>query len=85
MAKYTVIINTEEDLKETWVDPSCPNFGFGFNQTELSQCIKLDNGTWEATYESMEVDKPRTYTYLDVVNGGETTYTLQPGEYGVKP
>jgi hypothetical protein len=33
----------------------------------------------------MEVSSPKTYTYLDMVNGGSITYTLEPGEYGIKP
>jgi hypothetical protein len=33
----------------------------------------------------MEVSVPRIYTYLDMANGGEITYTLPAGEYGVKP
>ena len=62
MAKYIVNISSEEDLKENWLDSSCPNFGFCF-----------------------EITKPRVFSYLDMVNGGSITYTLEPGEYGIKP
>jgi 5-deoxy-D-glucuronate isomerase len=85
MASYTVNITSESELEETWKDPSCPNFGFGFNESSLDDCVKIDETTWQATYNSMEVSVPRTYTYLDVANGGEITYTLPAGEYGVKP
>jgi hypothetical protein len=83
MAKHRIIITTEEELRKHWSDSRCPNFGFSFNETTLSECLKLDENTWEATYETMEVTKPVTYTYLDVNAGGEITYTLQEGEYGL--
>ena len=85
MARYTVNITSGSELEEIWKDSSCPNFAFGFNEASLDDCIKIDETTWQATYNSMEVSVPRTYTYLDMANGGEITYTLPAGEYGVKP
>ena len=85
MARYTVHITSESDLEQTWKDSNCPNFAFGFNETSLDDCIKVNETTWEASYDSMEISTPRTYTYLDMVNGGEITYTLPAGEYGIKP
>ena len=85
MARYTVNITSESELEEIWKDSSCPNFAFGFNEASLDDCVKIDETTWQATYNSMEVSIPRTYTYLDMANGGEITYTLPAGEYGVKP
>jgi len=85
MATYTVNITSKSDLEESWSDDNCPNFSFGFNESSLDECIKINETTWRATYESMELSSPKTYTYLDMVNGGEITYTLPAGEYGVKP
>tara|TARA_R110001606_G_C15315597_1_gene644097 strand:+ start:1169 stop:1426 length:258 start_codon:yes stop_codon:yes gene_type:complete len=85
MAKYIVNISSEEDLKENWVDSSCPNFGFCFEQESIDDCVLNEDGTWQASYESMEITKPRVFSYLDMVNGGSITYTLEPGEYGIKP
>lgn len=85
MARYTVNITSESDLQESWKDSSCPNFSFCFNETSLDDCVKINETTWQATYDSMEITSAKTYTYLDMINGGEVTYTLQPGEYGIKP
>ena len=85
MAQYTINISSQEELKEHWLDSSCPNFGFAFDQQTLEECVQIDENTWRATYSSMEVESPKTYTYLDMINGGEVTYTLEPGEYGIKP
>jgi hypothetical protein len=85
MAQYTINISSQAELEEHWSDSSCPNFGFAFDQVTLDECVKINDNTWEATYQSMEVSSPRTYTYLDIVNGGSITYTLEPGEYGIKP
>tara|TARA_B100000424_G_scaffold266353_1_gene257366 strand:- start:188 stop:475 length:288 start_codon:yes stop_codon:yes gene_type:complete len=85
MAQYTVNVTSQSELEETWSDSNCPNFGFGFDQTTLDECLKINDTTWEATYQSMETSTPRTYTYLDIANGGTITYTLPPGEYGIKP
>ena len=85
MAKYTINVTSENDLKETWVDSNCPNLTFSFAQSSLSECTQLNDTTWEASYYSLETTEAKTYTYLDLVNGGDKTYTLQPGEYGIKP
>jgi len=85
MAEYTVNVKSQSELEEVWSDPKCPNFGFAFDQATLEECLKIDETTWVATYQSMEVSVPRTYTYLDIPNGGTITYTLPAGEYGIKP
>jgi len=85
MAKYTVIITSEEDLAERWTDSNAPNFGWGFDQEELDECVQTGESSWEATYESMELTSAHTYTYIHPDTGVLTTYTLQPGEYGIKP
>jgi len=85
MAIYTVTITSEDDLNESWTDSSVPNFAWKFDQEELGDCVQVGEGQWQATYESMEVSSSKTYTYLDMVNGGEVTYTLPAGEYGIKP
>ncbi len=84
MAQYTVNVTSQSELEETWSDSNCPNFGFGFDQATLDECEQIDDTTWRATYQSMEVSTPRSYTYLDIANGGTITYTLAAGEYGVK-
>jgi hypothetical protein len=85
MAQYTVDLNSQSELEEVWSDSNCPNFGFSFDQLTLDECVKINDTTWQATYQSMNVSTPRTYTYLDIPNGGSITYTLGIGEYGIKP
>lgn len=84
MAKYTVNINSEEDLLTTWLDTNVPHMCFGYCEISLDECVDNGDGTYEASYESFEVISPMTFTYVDPTNG-ETTYTLEPGEYGIKP
>lgn len=84
MAIYTVIITGQSDLETTWTDSNVPHMAFGYNQVDISGCTDLGNGTYEASYETLELTSSKNYTYLDPLNG-ETTYTLSAGEYGVKP
>jgi hypothetical protein len=84
MASYTITILSEEQLQEYWTDPSAPNFAFSYNEQTLDECDQNEDGTWTATYETIELTEPNTFTYL--VNGGEdVTITLVPGEYGIRP
>jgi len=83
MAKYTTTIKTEEDLLTTWVDSSVPHMAFGYCEVELDECIDNGDGTYTASYESLELTASKMYTYVHPVNG-ETTYALAAGEYGVK-
>lgn len=84
MASYTITISSEEDLQEFWKDERAPNFAFSYNEQSLEDCIQNENGTWTATYETIELTETSTFTYL--VNGAsDTTITLYPGEYGVRP
>lgn len=84
MATYTVTITGESDLEATWVDPSVPHMAFGYNQIDIQECRDLGNGTYEATYDTLELTSSKDYTYIHAVRG-KTTYTLPAGEYGVKP
>lgn len=84
MARYSITITSEEDLMNSWLDANVPNMSFSYNEIELSECIDNEDGTYTATYESMEVTSSKTYTYIDS-SKGETTFNLDPGEYGVKP
>ncbi len=85
MAKYEHFITSQEELDQNWNDPACPNFGMRFDQIELSECVDNEDGTYTATYTSLECKKETEWTYIDVVNGGTITYTLAPGEYGILP
>lgn len=80
----TVTITSEEDLQQSWSDPSCPNLGWTFLESTLEECLQ-DDGTYVASYETLEVEEGKDvcFTYLSVE--GEQTYHLPPGEYGVKP
>jgi len=84
MAIYTVVITGQSDLETTWADPSVPHMGFGYIQVDIDECTELGDGTYEATYETLELTSSRSYTYIHPVDG-ETSYTLAAGEYGVKP
>ena len=82
--KRQATISTQSDLEETWTDSSCPNMTWGFNEASLEECFQ-DDGTYVATYETLEVPTGETMSFTYLTSSGETTYTLQAGEYGVKP
>ena len=82
--KYSVTIQSEDDLLQTWTDSNCPNMAWGFNEHALEECLQED-GTYVATYETLEVPEGETMCFTYLTGSGETTYHLQPGEYGVKP
>ena len=82
--KRSVTITSQSELEETWEDSSCPNLGWGFNELELEDCLQ-DDGTYVATYETLEVPTGETMSFTYLTSSGESTYTLQAGEYGVKP
>ena len=82
--KRTVTISTQSDLEQTWTDSSCPNMTWEFTEQELEDCLQ-DDGTYVATYETLEVPTGETRSFTYLTSSGETTYTLQAGEYGVKP
>lgn len=84
MAKYTVTINDEDDLLDTWLDSDVPHMSFGYCELTLDECVNNGDGTYTASYESFELSASKAFTYVHPVNG-ETTYTLAAGEYGVKP
>lgn len=82
--RYTINITQESDLEDTWFDTNVPNMGFCFNEVSLDECIDLGNGTYEASYESFDVTEVSVFNYIDETNTLRD-YTLQPGEYGVRP
>lgn len=82
--KRTVTISAQSDLEETWADENCPNMAWGFNERELEECLQED-GTYVATYETLEIPEGETMCFTYLTGSGETTYHLQAGEYGVKP
>jgi hypothetical protein len=83
MAKYTVIIHSEDDLSRKWIDNRAPNFNWGFIESSLDECVKINEDSWEASYESMEIESDRIYTYIHPNSGEAITYTLLAGEYGI--
>ena len=82
--KYSVTIQSEDDLLQTWTDANCPNMAWGFNEQTLEECLQED-GTYVATYETLEIPEGETMCFTYLTGSGETTYHLQAGEYGVKP
>ncbi len=85
MALRTETITSELDLDVTWKDPLCPNMDFGFIEQSFEDCLQED-GAYQATYETLEVPSGETFsmTYLCADTNSTKTYTLQPGEYGIK-
>jgi len=84
MAKYLVEIQNQDDLEETWIDESCPNFVFCYNESTLDECVQVNENTWQASYDSMELSSNKTISYVDADNGGVVSYVLPAGEYGIK-
>jgi len=82
--KRTVTISTQSDLDQTWTDEDCPNMSWSFIEQDLEDCLQ-DDGTYVATYETLEVPTGETMSFTHLTSSGETNYTLQAGEYGVKP
>lgn len=82
--KYSVTIHTEDDLLQSWTDARCPNMAWGFDQHELEDCLQED-GTYVATYETLEIPEGETMCFTYLTGSGSTTYHLQAGEYGVRP
>jgi hypothetical protein len=82
--KYSVTIHTEEDLLQSWTDVNCPNMAWGFDQHTLEECLQED-GTYAATYESLEIPQGETLCFTYLTPDGPNVYHLEGGEYGVKP
>ena len=80
----SVTITSESELQETWTDDNCPNMSWNFLESSLEDCLQ-DDGTYVATYETLEIRTGETKSFTYLTSSGETTYTLQAGEYGVKP
>jgi len=82
--KYSVTIHTEEDLLQSWTDVNCPNMAWGFLEASMDECLQ-DDGTYVATYETLEIPTGETMSFTYLTSSGETTYTLEAGEYGIRP
>lgn len=82
--KRQVTISTQSELEQTWTDSSCPNMSWGFIEQELEDCLQ-DDGTYVATYETLEVPTGETLSFTYLTSTGSASYTLQSGEYGIKP
>lgn len=84
MASYTITISSESELQEYWEDVNAPNFAFSYVEQTLEDCTQNEDGTWTATYETIELTETSTFTYI--INGAsDITISLPPGEYGVRP
>lgn len=86
MATRYVTIQSAENLLEKWRDTNCPNFEWGYNEQDISECLIIDDG-YQASYDTLEVEVGGTmsFTYLCEDTKGIKTYMLSAGEYGVKP
>jgi len=86
MATRYVTIQSAENLLEKWQDTNCPNFEWGYNEQDISECLIIDDG-YQASYETLEVEvgSQMSFSYLCEETKGVKTYTLSAGEYGVKP
>tara|TARA_R110000851_G_scaffold9800_3_gene36189 strand:- start:4431 stop:4682 length:252 start_codon:yes stop_codon:yes gene_type:complete len=80
----TITITTQDELEETWGDSRCPNMCWHFIERTLEECMQ-DDDTCSATYETFEVPVGETFRSTYLTSSGDVTYTLQAGEYGVKP
>ena len=92
MALYTVEIVSEDDLSVRWTDDSLPIASFKFNEDTLEECFLLENGNYQATYNTRVYAADTTVKYIlndadeIAVNGGGTkTIVVPSGEYGIKP
>lgn len=85
MATRYVTIQSAENLSEKWRDANCPNFEWGYNEQDISECPMVDDG-YQASYDTLEVEVggQMTFTYLCEETRGVNTYTLSAGEYGVR-
>lgn len=86
MAVRTTIVQSSQELEETWDDVSCPNMTFAFIEQSFEECLQ-DDGTYLATYETLEVLPGESFsmTYLCASTSSTKTYTLTEGEYGIRP
>lgn len=80
----SVTITSETELEEVWTDTRCPNMSWSFIESSMDECLQ-DDGTYVATYETLEIPTGETKSFTYLTASGESTYILQAGEYGVKP
>ena len=84
MARKSAVIQTQEELEGLWLDPNCPNMAWGFIETSMHDCMQED-GTYVATYDTMVIPEGETVSFTYLSDSGEVTYTLEAGEYGIRP
>jgi len=92
MALYTVEISSEDDLSTRWTDDNLPIASFKFNEDKLEECPLLENGKYQATYNTRVYASDTTIKYIlndadeIAANGGGTkTIVVPAGEYGIRP
>lgn len=84
MARYSIVVFSEEEYLEPWADLAVPNMSFWYEQETWDDCEVVSTGGRLAQYESMEVTSEEKYTYAGG-GGQDTTVTIPAGEYGVRP
>lgn len=82
---YIITISSEDELRDVWKDPNISFMSFTYNEQSLDQCVQIGFEEYEATYDSLLIVEPMTFTHYNVETGTTATTTLAPGEYGIKP
>lgn len=81
---HSVTLTTENEFTQSWSDSSCPNLGWTFIEETFEDCLQED-GTYVATYDTLVVPESESMSFTYLTPTGSVTYTLQAGEYGIKP
>lgn len=84
MARYSIVVSSEEEYLEPWADSAVPNMSFWYEEETWDECEEAPGGGRLAHYESMEIPSEETYTYADP-SGKDITITVPAGEYGIRP
>lgn len=83
--KYSITITIEEELQNVWQDSRISFMYFSYNEKSLEECIQIGPESYEATYDSIVITEPMSFTWYDVNNSITVTEQVNPGEYGIKP
>lgn len=81
---YSVTLTTENEFTQSWSHPSCSNLGWTFIEETFEDCLQED-GTYVATYDTLVIPEGESMSFTYLTSTGSATYTLQAGEYGIKP
>ena len=84
MARYSIVVSSEEEYQDSWVDPGVPNMAFWYEEETWEECPEQEGGGRLAHYETLELATEDTYTYI-APDGRNTEVTVLAGEYGVRP